>query len=103
MSWFILLLAGVCEAGWVLGLKQSDSLSKTPYVALAVISMVLSLYLFTLALRDIAIGHAYIIWVGVGVISISVLNSCFFSEPILKQHYVFYGLILAGVVGLKFS
>lgn len=100
MSWFILFLAGLLEAGWVLGLKQSDSMSKIPYVLLAIVSMLLSLFLFTQALRTIAIAHAY---VGVGVISISILNTLLFSEPILKQHYFFYGLILAGVVGLKFS
>tara|TARA_R110002167_G_scaffold27444_2_gene93272 strand:- start:1011 stop:1322 length:312 start_codon:yes stop_codon:yes gene_type:complete len=103
MSWFILFLAGLLEAGWVLGLKQSDSMSKLPYVVLAIVSMLLSLFLFTQALRTIAIAHAYVVWVGVGVISISILNTLLFSEPILKQHYFFYGLILAGVVGLKFS
>jgi len=61
----------------------------------------LSLFLFTQALRTIAIAHAYVVWVGVGVISISILNTLLFSEPILKQHYFFYGLILAGVVGLN--
>lgn len=103
MSWLLLFLAGLLEAGWVLGLKQSDSLSKLPYVGFAVVSMLLSLVLFAQAIQTIPVTHAYIIWVGVGVIAMSVINAVFFAEPILKQHYFFYVLIMAGVVGLKFT
>ncbi|KXI27436.1 DMT family transporter [Paraglaciecola hydrolytica] len=103
MSWLLLFVAGLLEAGWVIGLKQSESLTKLPYVAFAALSMLLSLVLFAQAIQKIPVAHAYIIWVGVGVIAMSVINALFFAEPIVKSHYFFYGLILAGVIGLKFS
>jgi quaternary ammonium compound-resistance protein SugE len=87
MSWLLLFLAGLLEAGWVVGLKQSDSLSKLPYVGFAGISMLLSLVLFAQAIQKIPVTHAYIIWVGVSVSAMSVVNASFFTEPILKQHY----------------
>lgn len=103
MSWLILFVAGLLEAGWVVGLKQSESLTKLHYVGFAVVSMLLSLVLFAQAIQKIPVTHAYIIWVGVGVIAMSVINALFFAEPILKQHYFFYALIMAGVIGLKFT
>lgn len=103
MSWLYLLLAGLLEAGWVLGLKQSDSLSKLPYVGFAVASMTLSLIFFAQAIQTIPVTQAYIIWVGIGVIAMAAINALWFAEPVLKQHYFFCALILAGVIGLKMT
>lgn len=101
MSWFILFVAGILEAGWLVGIQKSESFTNIPYVVLAVISMVLSLVLFSIAIKDIPIAHAYLVWLAVGVISISIVNHYFFDQQLRLQHLLCFGLIFIGVVGLK--
>ncbi|WP_077340274.1 DMT family transporter [Pseudocolwellia agarivorans] len=101
MSWFILFIAGLLEAGWVYGIQKSESFTNIPYVILAVVSMVLSLALFSIAIKNIPIAHAYLVWLAVGVISISVVNHYFFEQQLRLAHLFCFGLIFIGVVGLK--
>ncbi len=61
MSWFILFIAGILEAGWLVGIQKSNSFTNIPYVLLAVLSMTLSLVLFSIAIKDIPISHAYLV------------------------------------------
>ena len=65
--------------------------------------MTLSLILFAQAIQTIPVTQAYIIWVGIGVIAMAAINALWFAEPVLKQHYFFCALILAGVIGLKMT
>lgn len=103
MSWIILVLAGVLEAGWLVGIQKSESFTNLPYVIFAVLSMIFSLVLFSLAIKDIPISHAYMVWLAIGASSISVINHYFFEQPLTLQQILCICLIFAGVVGLKFS
>ena len=101
MSWFILFVAGVLEAGWLVGIEKSASFSKIPYVIFAVACMTASLVLFGLSLKDIPAPTAYLVWLAVGVISITLINHVFFDQLITLKQLGCFVLIIAGVVGLK--
>ena len=103
MSWFILFLAGILEAGWLVGIQKSNSFTNIPYVLLAVLSMTLSLVLFSIAIKDIPISHAYLFWLAIGASSISIINHYFFEQPLSFQQLFYFCLIFAGVLGLKIS
>jgi len=103
MSWLLLFIAGILEAGWLVGIQKSESFTKLPYVFIAVISMALSLLLFSIAIKTIPISHAYLVWIAAGVTSISVVNHYFFDQPLSLQQMLFFVLILVGVAGLKLS
>jgi quaternary ammonium compound-resistance protein SugE len=103
MYWFILFLAGFLEAGWLVGIQKSESFTNIPYVIFAVLSMTVSLVLFSIALKEIPISHAYVVWLAVGALSISTINHYFFEQPLSIQHLLCFCLIFAGVIGLKIS
>lgn len=103
MYWFILFIAGTLEAGWLVGIQKSESFTNIPYVIFAVFSMVLSLVLFSIALKEIPISHAYLVWLAVGASSISIINHYFFEKTLSMQHILCLSLIFIGVMGLKIS
>jgi len=103
MYWFILFIAGTLEAGWLVGIQKSESFTNTPYVIFAVISMLLSLVLFSIALTEIPITHAYLVWLAVGASSISVINHYFFEQSLSLQQVLCLCLIFVGIAGLKIS
>lgn len=103
MSWLLLFVAGVLEAGWLVGIQKSESFTNIPYVIMAIVSMTLSLLLFSMALKDIPISHAYLVWLAVGASSISIINHYFFEQPLSIQQLLCFGLIFIGIVGLKIS
>jgi quaternary ammonium compound-resistance protein SugE len=103
MSWFILFIAGILEAGWLVGIQKSESFTNIPYVIFAVFSMTLSLVLFSIASKDMPISHAYLVWLAIGASSISIINHYFFDQPISIQQLLCFCLIFIGVVGLKAS
>lgn len=103
MYWFILFLAGILEAGWLVGIQKSESFTNIPYVMLAILSMSLSLLLFSIALKGIPVSHAYLIWLAIGASSISIINHYFFEQPLSIQQLLCFCLIFIGVAGLKIS
>tara|TARA_R110000744_G_scaffold25934_1_gene64013 strand:- start:2117 stop:2431 length:315 start_codon:yes stop_codon:yes gene_type:complete len=103
MSWLLLFLAGFLEAGWLVGIQKSESFTNIPYVIFAVFSMTLSLVLFAMALKDIPVSHAYLVWLAIGASSISIINHYFFEQPISIQQLFCFALIFIAVVGLKTS
>jgi len=104
MAWIYLVLAGVSEIGWPLGLKLSQT---TKYVgggiALAVISMALSGVLLWLAQREIPIGTAYAVWTGIGATGTFVLGILIFGDAQSLGKWLSVALIIGGVIGLKMA
>lgn len=103
MSWFLLLIAGILEAGWLVGIQKSESFTNIPYVIFAIFSMALSLVLFSIAIKDIPVAHAYLVWLAVGASSISIINHYFFEQTLSTQQVLCFCLIFIGVAGLKVS
>jgi len=101
MAWAILVLAGLFEVGWAVGLKYSEGLSRFwPSVA-TIVSMTISLGLLGVTLRSLPLGTAYAVWTGIGAVGTVLLGVALFGESASAPRMVCIGLIVAGIVGLK--
>lgn len=103
MAWFILVIAGLFEVGWAIGLKYTDGFSKLWPTVGTVLAMVVSLGLLGLAMKTLPVGTAYAIWVGVGAIGTVILGMILFGEPATPLRIGSLVLIVAGIVGLKIA
>ncbi|MCQ4158949.1 quaternary ammonium compound efflux SMR transporter SugE [Roseomonas sp. GC11] len=103
MSWIYLLLAGLLEIGWAVGLKYTEGFTRPLPSLLTLASMAASVFLLGLALRDLPMGTAYGIWTGIGTVGTALLGILLFGEPATALRLFCIGLIIAGIVGLKLS
>jgi quaternary ammonium compound-resistance protein SugE len=103
MGWLILVLAGLFEVGWAVGLKMSDGLSKLVPAAWTVVAMIVSLWLLALALRTLPLGTAYAVWTGIGAVGTAVVGMIWFGDPATVLRIVSIVLIVAGIAGLKLA
>ena len=105
MGWFYLIIAGLLEIGWPLGLKLAWSKAGfriVPAVAAVVLMMASGAFLF-LAQRTIPMGTAYAVWTGIGAVGAFVVGILLFHEPAHPARWLSVALIVMGIVGLKFS
>jgi quaternary ammonium compound-resistance protein SugE len=103
MPWIYLLLAGLLEIGWAIGLKYTDGFTKLWPSVITVLVMALSFGLLSLALRAIPMGTAYAVWTGIGAAGTAAVGMAFLGEPRDIIRIVCLLLIIGGVVGLKFA
>jgi len=101
MTWAILILAGLIEIGWAIGLKYADGFSRLWPSVFTVGAMVLSLYMLAFASRTLPIGTAYAVWVGIGAAGTAILGMILFDESRDLSRIACVALIIAGVIGLK--
>lgn len=101
MAWIILILAGLFEVGWAVGLKYTEGFTRLWPTVGTVTAMIVSLGLLGLALRTLPLGTAYAIWTGVGTVGTALLGIALFHESAEDLRLVCIGLIVAGIVGLK--
>ncbi len=101
--WLLILLAGMCEIGWALGLRYSDGFTRlVPSVATVALAL-LSFWFLSLALRAVPIGTAYAVWVGIGAVGTAIAGVILFGEPATAFRIGGILLILAGIVVLKLA
>ena len=103
MAWIILVIAGLFEVGWAIGLKYTEGFTRPWPTAWTIGSMVLSLWLLGMAMKSLPVGTAYGVWVGVGAVGTVILGIVLFDEPATAARLVSVGLIIAGIVGLKLA
>jgi quaternary ammonium compound-resistance protein SugE len=103
MNWFILVLAGVFEIGWAIGLKYTEGFTRLWPTVGTILAMIVSLSLLGIAMKNLPVGTAYSVWVGVGSIGTVVLGILLFGEPASAGRLISVALILAGIVGLKLA
>ena len=103
MAWVILLVAGLFECGWAIGLKYTDGFTRLWPTVWTVMAMGISLWLLGLAMKSLPIGTAYSVWVGIGAIGTVILGIILFSEPANFGRLFSVILILLGIVGLKLT
>lgn len=103
MAWTYLLLAGLFEVGWAIGLKYTDGFSRPVPSVLTIGAMAISLGLLGLALRTLPVGTAYAIWTGIGAVGTAALGIYLFSEPATALRVACIGVIVIGIIGLKFA
>ena len=101
MAWLFLLLAGLFEIGWAVGLKYTAGFERLVPTLLTVGSMIASLGLLGLSLKTLPIGTAYAIWTGIGTIGTVLFGIFVLDEPSNALRLLCVALILAGIVGLK--
>jgi quaternary ammonium compound-resistance protein SugE len=101
MAWTYLIIAGLCEIGWAIGLKYTDGFTRLWPSLWTVASMVVSIALLGLALKALPVGTGYAVWTGIGAIGTAILGIVLFGEPATLPRLASIGLILSGIVGLK--
>src|SRR5690606_26429900 len=103
MNWVILVLAGLFEIGWAIGLKYTDGFTRLWPTVGTVLAMVISLGLLGIAMKSLPVGTAYAVWVGVGAVGTAILGIVLLGEPANAGRMVSLGLIVAGIIGLKLA
>ena len=103
MAWLLLVLAGLLEVAWAIGLKYTEGFTRPwPSVATAA-AMVASVVLLGLAMKTLPVGTAYAVWVGIGAVGTAVLGIVLFGELASVGRILSLALIVAGIVGLKLA
>lgn len=103
MAWIYLLMAGILEICWAIGLKYSDGFKKPLPTIFTIIAMALSMYLLAKAVENLPIGTAYAIWVGIGAVGAAIFGIILFDESASAIRLTFIGMMLIAIIGLKIT
>lgn len=103
MAWMLLVVAGLMEVGWAIGLKYTEGFTRPVPSVLTLAAMTASVLLLGVAMKSLPVGTSYAVWVGVGAIGTAILGIVLFGEPANLGRLASLGLILAGIVGLKLA
>ena len=101
--WGILVLAGLFEIVWAIGLKYTDGFSRLWPSVLTIAGMVISFLLLAQAMKSLPVGTAYAVWVGIGAVGTATLAVVLFGEPVTAMRVAGIGLILAGIIALRLA
>jgi quaternary ammonium compound-resistance protein SugE len=103
MAWFLVVISGLLEVGWATGLKASHGLSRPVPAALTILGMLASFALLSTAVRQLPIGTAYAIWVGIGAVGTAIVGIAVFREPASFARIFCLVLVVVGIIGLKLT
>lgn len=103
LAWIYLVVAGLLEVCWAIGLKYTDGFSKLVPSLLTLIAIAGSMFLLAKAAQSLPIGTAYAIWVGIGALGTAVMGILLFQEPVSVLRILFLLLLLVSIVGLKYT
>ncbi len=103
MAWIYLLLAGICEVGWAVGLKYTQGFTRLWPSVGTIAAMLVSFPLLSLSLKALPMGTAYAVWTGIGVVGTALIGMFFLGESREPLRIICLALILLGIVGLKIS
>lgn len=101
MAWIVLVIAGLFEVGWAIGLKYTEGFTRLWPTVGTVGAMAVSLYLLGIAMKTLPVGTAYSVWVGVGSVGTVILGVVLLGEPANNARIISVALIIAGIIGLK--
>ncbi len=101
MAWVWLVLAGLLEIVWAIGLKYTDGFTRLWPSVMTIAAMIASVYFLAVAVRTIPIGTGYAVWTGIGAVGVAILGMILFGEPKTLLRIGSILLIVAGIVGLK--
>jgi quaternary ammonium compound-resistance protein SugE len=103
MAWLLLMIAGLLEVSWAIGLKYTEGFTRVWPSVFTLGAMVLSVVLLGVAMKSLPVGTSYAVWVGVGAVGTAILGMVLFGEPATAGRLASLGLIVAGIVGLKLA
>jgi quaternary ammonium compound-resistance protein SugE len=101
MAWALLLVAGLLEVGWAIGLKYTEGFTRLWPSVWTLAAMAGSVLLLGVAMKSLPVGTAYAVWVGIGAVGTAILGMVLFGEPATAGRLASLALIVAGIVGLK--
>ncbi len=101
MAWTYLVVAGVLEIVWAIGLKYTEGFTKVVPSVITGVALVASMVFLALALRSIPVGTGYAVWTGIGAVGTALLGIVLFAEPATAARLGCIALIVAGIAGLK--
>ena len=101
MAWIVLVVAGLFEVCWAIGLKYTDGFTRLWPSVGTVTAMVVSVVLLGWAMRTLPVGTAYAVWTGIGAVGTVLLGIVLFGEPATVARLLCVGLVVAGILGLK--
>jgi quaternary ammonium compound-resistance protein SugE len=102
-AWLTLLLAGVFEVGWAIGLKYTEGFTRLGPTAWTAVALTASMVLLGVAVKTLPLGTAYAVWVGIGAVGTALLGIALLGEPATIARLASIGLVVAGIVGLKLA
>ncbi|MEK6642884.1 MAG: quaternary ammonium compound efflux SMR transporter SugE [Planctomycetota bacterium] len=103
MAWIILIVAGLFETAWAIGLKYTNGFTRPWPSVLTIAALVISMYLLAIAARTLPIGTAYAVWVGIGAAGTAILGMWLLDEPVNVGRVAFLILMIVSIVGLKMT
>lgn len=103
MQWMLLIIAGLFEVFWAIGLKYSHGFTKFFPSLFTIFGMIASFYFLSLALKSLPLGSAYAIWTGIGTVGTVILGIILFEEPFDIIRLIFIGFIVLGIIGLRIT
>lgn len=103
MAWTLLVIAGLFEVAWAIGLKYTEGFTRPWPTVGTVVAMIMSLWLLGIAMKSLPVGTAYSVWVGVDAAGTVLLGIVLLGEPVNATRLVSVALIIAGIVGLKLA
>jgi quaternary ammonium compound-resistance protein SugE len=103
MAWLYLLVAGLLECVWALGLKYTHGFTRLVPSVITVVALIASMGLLAHAARTLPIGTAYGVWVGIGAVGAAVGGILLFKEPVTAGRILFLVLLIVAIVGLRFT
>lgn len=103
MKWIVLILAGLFETGWAIGLKYTEGFTRLRPTLWTILAMGISLWLLGIAMKSLPVGTAYSVWVGVGAVGTVILGIILFGESANTGRLISVVLIIAGIIGLKLT
>jgi len=101
MAWLYLLIAGLFEVAWAIGLKYTDGFTRLMPSIWTIVSMAVSFLFLSLALKTLPVGTAYAVWTGIGAVGVAILGIVLLAEPANELRLGCIGMIVGGIVGLK--
>jgi quaternary ammonium compound-resistance protein SugE len=103
MNWILLVLAGLCEVAWAIGLKYTEGFTRPLPTVGTISAMLISIWLLGIAMKSLPVGTAYAVWVGIGAVGTAILGIVLLNESANPARLVSLGVIVAGIVGLKLT
>lgn len=103
MAWITLFIAGLFEVVWATSMKLSDGFTRLTPSIITLIAMVASVVFLAISMKQLPLGTAYVIWTGIGAIGAFLVGIFYFQEPVTAMRMLFACMILAGLLGLKFT
>jgi quaternary ammonium compound-resistance protein SugE len=101
--WLLVVVAGLLETGWAIGLKYSDGFTRPLPTVLTITGAMASFWLLSVAMKSLPVGTAYAVWVGIGVLGTAILSAVLFDEPVNLLRALGIVMILGGILALKLA